>query len=313
MQMTRAYLLISSVFIMGLFIRCNVYKSANKYIGKKMDKSEMQLYTDQVGDVSVQYWDNKAEDKPVMVLVHGFGANTRFQWFRQIEELSEHYRVLMPNLMYFGKTKPENPRYTVADQVDLVNDFIKHLGVEKYSICGVSYGGLITCEMGRRYPEGIEKMVVFDAPVKYMYKQDIDSTQSLFDVPSIEELFVPSDVKGLKKLMYLATMKKSVLPSSWMEEFYLELYAYEQDHKRQLMTSMIAGLDEYQQFEYQFSWPTLLIWGSNDPIVPVNRGHKLHQHLGEGTEMVVIKKGAHMPNLTKHKKFNKALLDFLLD
>lgn len=298
---------------MGLFQRCNVYRSANKYIGKKMDKSEMELCVTQVGDVSVQYWDNKASDKPVIILVHGFGANTRFQWFRQIEELSEHYRVLMPNLMYFGKTKPENPRHSVADQVDLVKNFLDHLDVKQYTICGVSYGGLISFEMGRKYPQGIQKMVVFDAPVKYMYKQDIDATRELFNVPSIEELFVPSDVKGLKKLMYLATMKRSILPASWMKEFYEELYAYEQENKRKLMTSMIEGLPEYQQYEYQFSWPTLLIWGSNDPIVPVDRGHKLHEHLGGDAEIVVIKKGAHMPNLTKPKKFNKVFLEFLLD
>ncbi len=293
------------------FIACNMYKIAERHIGRKMDNASMQLHLEIIQGDTVEYWDNHA-DKPVILLVHGFGATTKYQWFKQVEWLSEHYRVVMPNLFYFGNTRPGVDRYTVADQVELVHHLVQHLEITNYTICGVSYGGLIAFEMASKHPEGIDRMIAFDTPVKFMQQSDIESTCRFFDVPSVEELFVPGDPKGLKKLMYLASMKKSIVPAKWMTAFYEALYARDLEDKRALMTALLAGLEEYSEREYKLTIPILLIWGDNDPVVPLERGKMLQEHVGSNARFEIIHKGAHMPNMTKSKKFNKIFREFLV-
>mgnify|MGYP000433098281 CR=1 FL=1 len=53
--------------LMFSFISCNVYKLAEKHIGKKMDAASLQLYKEVIKGDSVEYWDTKT-DKPVMLL-----------------------------------------------------------------------------------------------------------------------------------------------------------------------------------------------------------------------------------------------------
>lgn len=290
---------------------CNVYRVADRHIGKKMDAARMEKHLDVIAGDTVEYWDN-ASDKPALVLIHGFGASTKYQWFRQVESLTAHYRIIMPNLLYFGKTNPGSGRYTIQDQVDMVYRLMQHLGVKEYIPCGVSYGGLVAFELANQHPEGLQKLIAFDTPVKYMYQEDITRICSTFEVESIEELFAPSDPKGLKTLFYLGSMKKSILPASWLTEFHDALYMYNLEDKRRLITALIAGLEEYQQREYKIQVPALLVWGDNDPVVPVDRAEMLKNHVGDNVRLEIIHKGAHMPNLTETKKFNRILTDFLL-
>jgi pimeloyl-ACP methyl ester carboxylesterase len=289
---------------------CDIYKVANKHIDKKMEDASLKLKTAIVEGDTIEYWDNEL-DKPVLLLVHGFGASTKFQWFKQVGWLAEHYRIVMPNLLHFGNTRPGKQKFEVADQVDMVHNLISSLNIETYSVCGVSYGGLVSLELAVNYPKGIEKVIAFDTPVKYMYAEDLDTVCKRFDVPSVEELFAPSDEKGLKKLMYLASMKKSIVPAGWMTDFYQALYAVNLEDKRKLITQSIAGLEEYSKHEYNLDIPVLLIWGDNDPVVPVDRGVLLSEHIGKNAKLEIIKNGAHMPNLTKRRQFDRILKAFL--
>ncbi|MDX2361825.1 MAG: alpha/beta hydrolase [Crocinitomicaceae bacterium] len=260
---------------------------------------------------TIDYWDTNSE-KPVLLLIHGFGATTKYQWFRQVEMLSEHYRVIMPNLLHFGRSYSERKKYSVADQVEMVHNLIVELGINNYTMGGVSYGGLVAAEMAIKYPEGLKKLFLLDAAVKFLGEEDIERVTEQFDVPSIEALFVPEEVKGLKKLMYLATMKKSIMPASWLTEFHKEMYLRNFDDKRKLIITLMDSLPEYQQHDYSsIEVPVMLIWGSNDVVIPADRGEKLREHIGRNAFYRVIKNGGHMPALTKIKKFNKVLMSFL--
>lgn len=291
-------------------LACNVYKLAEKHVEKRIKAAKMERHEVMLGNDLVEYWDSKGE-KPVIVLVHGFGATAKYQWFKQLEWLSEHYRIIMPSLNYFGKTLPGEARYSVQSQVETVHRLLDHLGIQRYTLCGVSYGGLVAFEMAQQRPEDIDKLIAFDTPVKFMYASDIASTCAFFKVESVEELFAPSSPKGLKKLMYLASMRKSIVPASWLTEFYQDLYAKDLEDKRKLISELLADVEMYNERSYALKMPILLIWGDNDPVIPVERGRQLQEYLGENAEFHSIHKGAHMPNLTKTKKFDRIFQEFL--
>jgi pimeloyl-ACP methyl ester carboxylesterase len=298
-----------------MLVSCNTYKIAERHLDKKMGKADLvkAIWINEAVSDTVEYWDNKKLDKPVMVLVHGFGATTKYQWDKQVKMLSENYRLVLPNLYHFGKTRPGSEKYSVADQVDLVHNLIMHLEIEDYSLMGVSYGGLISMELANEFKNEVKQLIVFDAPIKYMDSNDINVVKNHFDVPSIEELFVPEDPEGLKKLMFLATGKKSRLPKWMYNEFHKEAYLSNLENMRGLITSLIDGLEEYQSHDYDLEIPILLIWGENDMVVTADRGKMLQEHIGENAQYHVIGNSAHMPNMTKSKKFNSILAEFLIE
>jgi len=276
-----------------------------------MYSAELELKMEVINGDTIEYWDNNA-DKPVALLIHGFGASTKFQWYEQVKMLSKNYRVVAPNLFHFGNSRPGTPKFEISDQVELVNALTNHLEIDSLTVFGVSYGGLVTMEFAQNYNSKVKRLVVFDAPVKYMFEQDIDTICTRFEVESVEDLFVPKDAKELKKLLYLALGKKSPVPNFMLKSFYDNVYSENHENKRVLMTTLIAGLEEYAQHNYTFDTPTLLIWGSTDLVVPVDRAPLLKRHIGENAELQVIKNGAHMPNMTKTKEFNRIVTEFLM-
>lgn len=297
--------------VLSNLLSCNLYKVAEKHVDKKIQAAKMNGGIIHFGSGQLEFWDSGG-DKPVLVLVHGFGATAKYQWFKQVEWLTQHYRVIMPNLNYFGKTKPSEPTYTVQGQVETVHRLLDMLNIKSYQLCGVSYGGLVAFEMAQQRPEPVQKLIAFDTPVKFMYEEDITATCQRFKVESVEELFAPSNPKGLKKLMYLASMKRSVVPASWLKEFYEDLYAGDLPDKRKLISQLLADINLYNARTYDLKMPVLLIWGDNDPVIPVDRGALLKEHIGENAQFHVIRNGAHMPNLTKTKKFDRIFQEFLL-
>ena len=61
----------------------NSFRVIDVLIKKKMSNALLVLYEKIIAGDTVEYWDNRLE-KPPLVLLHGFGATTRYQWFRQV-------------------------------------------------------------------------------------------------------------------------------------------------------------------------------------------------------------------------------------
>ena len=53
-----------------------------------------------------------------------------------------------------------------------------------------------------------------------------------------------------------------------------------------------------------------MIVGESDPACPVSSARVLHDGV-EGSELVIIKDAAHLPNIQKRDEFNSILLGFL--
>jgi pimeloyl-ACP methyl ester carboxylesterase len=276
-----------------------------------MKRASMVLNKEIIQGDTIEYWDNKQYDKPAILLIHGFGATTKYQWFKQVKILEKDYRVVIPNLFHFGNSKPGSDKFKIQDQVDMLQNLLGHLEIERYVVCGVSYGGLIAIELANQNKEKLDKMIIFDTPVKYIYETDIAAVCKTFNSENLHDIFAPSDAKGLKKLIYITTGKYSYLPANSLREMHKVHYLSNLDDKRALITSILGEIKVYANREYEINAPTLIIWGSNDELFPAERGKMLSDYIGVNAEFHVIKNGAHMPNVIKAKQFNKLFLEFL--
>lgn len=57
------------------------------------------------GATTVQCWrfpPGASEELPVLVLLHGFGPPATWQWRRQVGPLSRRFRLVVPDLLFFG-------------------------------------------------------------------------------------------------------------------------------------------------------------------------------------------------------------------
>ena len=246
-----------------------------------------------------------------IILLHGFGAQTEFQWYKQVKTLSEAYRVIIPNLLYFGNTK-ENDKYELQDQVDLVKIMVDNLKLEKFDLVGISYGGLVAIEYCSQNVENIDKLVLIDAPIKFFNTEDLEKITKEYNLKNIEELFAPTDYYGLKKQFRAAYYYKKFIPDFIYKILYENLCLPNVENWRKLILALQSNLDFYSKKEYSFEQSTLLLWGEKDDIVPSRIGSQLANHLKNG-KLEIIKKAKHLPNIEQSKQFNTVLMQFLMN
>lgn len=84
---------------------CQTYWIVNRHVKRKFKCAGLIHHVTQKKNFQIDYWDNEA-DKPIVVLMRGFGAPTSFQWLRQLDALKKDYRVIVPNLLFFGESRP---------------------------------------------------------------------------------------------------------------------------------------------------------------------------------------------------------------
>jgi len=284
------------------YIANYVFNRVERLIDKKMKNASLCLYRVEINGNVIEYWDSE-NDLPVLVLLHGFGTTTKYQWFKQVEFLSKKFRLILPNLYHFGNSRPVTDNCNIPDQVILVKSLLNHLSISSCSLMGVSYGGLVAAEFTDEFPNCVSRLIIVDAPIKYVKEKDILDVCVRFRVKSVAELFVPNSAKGLKKMWHLSSGKKIYLPDFVFNEFYNVMYAQNRAAKIKLMNNLLSGLRKYANRSYNISIPVQLIWSDDDMLIPAQRGEMLKHHIGNNAQLNVIRKGGHMVNLNKSKRF----------
>nr|GMD01210.1 monoacylglycerol lipase ABHD6 [Ipomoea batatas] len=69
----------------------------------------------------------------------------------------------------------------------------------------------------------------------------------------------------------------------------------------------------FHLYSSKFMQRTLIVWGDQDQIFPLELGYRLQRHIGEEADLVVIKNAGHAVNLEKTNEFAKHLKAFLYE
>ncbi|WP_413288331.1 alpha/beta fold hydrolase [Bdellovibrio sp. HCB337] len=116
---------------------------------------------------------------PILILLHGFGGSVH-HWESCAEELSKHYRVVVPNLSHLFMS---TDRIFFTVQVETIAHFIRsNFPGQKVHIAGLSFGAALTWALSRQHPGLIEKIILIN-PV-------VTDPISNFTLPELRYFFV---------------------------------------------------------------------------------------------------------------------------
>ena len=100
-----------------------------------------------------QIFYREAGTGPVLVLLHGF-PTASWDWHKVWPMLSAHYRVLTFDFIGFGfSDKPRDYAYSLVDQADLTEEFLKAREIREYHLLAHDYGDSVAQELLARHYE----------------------------------------------------------------------------------------------------------------------------------------------------------------
>ncbi len=98
-------------------------------------------------------------DAPTLMLLHALACTALLTWYPVLEELSKHYRVVLPDLRWHGQGI-RAPGSTLDDAAGDVVAVADALEIEKFVSVGYSMGSLVSQLAWRHHPERIAGLVL---------------------------------------------------------------------------------------------------------------------------------------------------------
>ncbi len=99
-----------------------------------------------------------------LVLLHGLASSGRY-WGDMLP-LAERYRVLVPDLLGFGRSpKPPKGEYTAADHVAALRPALRSRVTAPFHLLGHSLGSLVALHYAVAFPEDVRTLVLVSLPV----------------------------------------------------------------------------------------------------------------------------------------------------
>jgi pimeloyl-ACP methyl ester carboxylesterase len=114
----------------------------------------------QAGEYRTHYWE-AGQGEPVILLHPACpGANGGTEYRHTIEPLSEHFHVLAPDLIGFGKTDRTSKMLKHPTYVQHIVDFMKAVGATPANLVSNCRGGLVAISIAGEHPELVKRLVV---------------------------------------------------------------------------------------------------------------------------------------------------------
>nr|GLL26315.1 monoacylglycerol lipase ABHD6-like [Ipomoea trifida] len=246
-------------------------------------------------------------NKPAVVLIHGFAGDGILTWPFQVAALTKKYSVYVPDILFFGGSITDSKDRSPAFQAECLSKGLRMLGVEKCTVVGFSYGGMVAFKMAEMFPQLVEAVVVSGAALAVTDSLRTAMLHSL-RVSSFSDLLMPNSVKGLKKLLRIATYKKYWFPNRIYQDFLKGMFSSSKE-REELLEGMVESSKDNTIRD--IPQKVLLLWGENDEIFKIEQAKDLKDQLGSKTTLEGIRKAGHLVHLERPCVYNRCLKKFL--
>lgn len=254
---------------------------------------------------------------PVIVLLHGV-AGSSSSWEPVMERLAGSARVVAPDLLGHGESAKPRGDYSLGAYASGLRDLVTLLGHDRVTLVGHSLGGGVAMQFAYQYPERLERLALVASGglgpdvsrwlraaslpgaelvlpvIAHRRLRDAGSTVSRFlgrfglqPSPAVEEIArsYATLADRQSRAVFLATLRSVVDPAGQRVSAVEKLY-------------LAADV------------PTLLVWGSRDPIIPLAHGQAAHARM-PGSRLEVLAGAGHYPHRHDPAWFARVLLDFV--
>jgi pimeloyl-ACP methyl ester carboxylesterase len=251
------------------------------------------------------YYEIHGQGEP-LVLIMGLRRNLEW-WYRQIPELSKHFKVLAFDNRGAGRSDKPEMDYSIRLFADDTAELMKALGIESAHVLGVSMGGYIAQELAINYPGMVKTLVLActsgggnsavlmtaQRKNKFIANQGLSPDEILrkdMDIYFSDE-FVRKNPKKIEEFIEIS-LRYYQPPFAFLKQ----LEACERH----------AAADRLGRI----SAPVLILSGDDDPLVP-SENSRILKKLIPHAELHFFPGGRHVFFIEHAEEFNERVIRFL--
>ena len=264
--------------------------SAEEDLGPKPQKVEL--------DGRLIRFFERGEGGVPLVLVHGFGGDLN-NWMFNHEALAAGRRVIALDLPGHGESTKQLERGDLDELSSAVLALLDHLDIPAAHLVGHSMGGAVSLNLARLAPQRVRTLTLIGSAglgegINGDYLEGfVEATNRNALKPQLVKLFSNPDLVNRQMLEDMLKYKRLEGVGAALRLLVSGLF---KDGSQQL--DLRGVVQDGQQ-------PVLLIWGSDDAIIPVNHS------VGLNAQVEVLPGQAHMVQMEAAEQVNPLILKFV--
>ncbi|MPZ38152.1 MAG: alpha/beta fold hydrolase [Rhizobiales bacterium] len=232
---------------------------------------------------------------PPLLFLHGSsGAGA---WLPFMQSLATRFDMIVPEHPGFGPSDTPDWLDTIHDLAYFYLDVLEQLDLDHVHLVGVSLGGWMAAELAVRDTHRLASLTLVDA--------------AGIHVPGSKRIdpFLCNDEQRIRDFFYDPARADEMIARVLRPE--LE----DVTMKNRIATARLAwqprAYDPHlRKWLHRINVPTLIIWGANDRLFPMEYAY-VYQQLIPGSKAVVIPECGHVPQIEKPDVFVSELIDFI--
>jgi 3-oxoadipate enol-lactonase len=255
--------------------------------------------TASVNGQQIAYEDTGGDGSPV-VLAHGFLMD-RSMFDPQVAALRPRHRVIAWDGRGFGDTVDDGRPFTYWDLAADCIALLDHLGLRRAVVGGMSQGGFVALRVALMAPERVRALVLLDTQAGTEDPEVVPLYQGMLDdwVANGPSDDLASAAAGL-------IIGEPALNETWITRWKLRPHEALAHPGQALITR-----DDITDRLGEISVPALVVHGTSDVSITMDKAEALAAGLSGSTGVVAIDGGTHSSNLTHPKLVNEAIEAFL--
>lgn len=238
------------------------------------------------------------QNDPPLVLLHGMNASSTM-WYPNAKDLSENYCIYaIDYLMEPNKSKMKKKIRTPKEMCEWYDEVFIGLGLDHFSLGGISKGGWIATKYAVRFPEKIDHLVLLSPAQTFKWMSLSDDF-----VKSIMQSLNPNE-NSFDNIM--KTMSKH--PEKIIEPFKTQLQKSNEIATFRPITMVMVPVTRIEL--NKLDMPVLLMIGEDDLFNSPKSLEKAKKILVD-VDTMTVKNSGHFISVDQSEIVNQKVVDFL--
>jgi len=243
------------------------------------------------------HYEDTGGDGPAVIFSHGILMD-HSMFDQQVAALSTEYRVITWDERGHGGTAAPGP-FTFWDSAMDVFGLLDHLDLDSAVLGGMSQGGFVSLRAALLEPDRVRGLILIDTQAGLEDPANAESYQQLHDIWMDQG---PGPVQEIVAAIILG-------PGTW-DDWFAKWAATDRKQFSQAFTALMAREDITSRLG-EISCPALVIHGTADAAIPMDKAEVLEAGLGGRSRLAVIDGGTHSSNMSHPDAVNALVLNFL--
>jgi len=228
---------------------------------------------------------------------------------RLTEKLSKHFRVIRLDLPGYGLTGPNAAGdYSLQWYMRFLDSFLTAIRVDSCHLAGNSFGGRLACEYAYERPGRVKKLVLLAAS-GYPLKEESILAMKMAQTPLLRPI-----VRYVTPRFFIAMNLREVfgaryaIPAETVDRYYD--FMLRTGNRETFIAMCNQEPEDSSGHVKDLRNPTLILWGSDDAIIPPRYAERFHKDI-PGSQVIVYDGVGHIPQEVVPERIAADMRSFL--